>query len=109
MLKQISKIKSITAGYFNVMRYNKLNLVGFIIVTLFFLIAIFANYITPYDPYTMNLSAMFEPPSWDHPLGTDDFGRDVLSRLLFGSRVSLTVGLIAYIYLILKRIKHNRN
>lgn len=95
VLKQMSKIKSITADYFKIMRDNKLNLVGFIIVTLFFLIALFANYITPYDPYAMNLDVMVEPPSWEHPLGTDDFGRDVLSRLLFGSRVSLTVGLIA--------------
>lgn len=56
--------------------------------------AIFAPLISPYDPNLQDYSALTEAPSLVHPLGTDDIGRDVLSRIIYGSRVSLQVGLI---------------
>ncbi len=60
-------------------------------------IAILAGYVAPDSPTTMDLSAFLAAPSPAHPLGTDDNGRDVLSRLVYGGRVSLTVGLAAVI------------
>ncbi len=57
--------------------------------------AVFAGIIAPYDPNLQDYSAFTKAPSWQHLLGTDDLGRDVLSRIIYGSRVSLEVGIIA--------------
>ncbi len=57
--------------------------------------AVLAPLITPYNPNAINVSALLQGPSWAHPLGTDALGRDVLSRMLYGARVSLWVGFIA--------------
>lgn len=72
---------------------------GVMLVMLVAISAIFAPWIAPHDPIAQNLSASKLPPawikggSWDYPLGTDVLGRDILSRIIYGSRVSLTVGL----------------
>jgi peptide/nickel transport system permease protein len=63
--------------------------VGLVIVTLFIAIALFAPLIAPYSPYEQDLYAVLAPPSAAHWLGTDNLGRDVLSRTLYGARVSL--------------------
>src|SRR5713226_10398450 len=55
-------------------------------------VAVGANAIAPYDPLTVDFGAMLGPPSAEHWLGTDAFGRDVLSRLIYGSRTALIVG-----------------
>ena len=65
------------------------------LVLFLILVALFAPLIAPFDPTKVDGSVSLEPPSWTHPFGTDDVGRDVLSRVIFGSRVSLSVGLIA--------------
>ena len=70
-------------------------IVGFSIILLLILIAIFAPLIAPYDPYQQNLAIALQHPSAHHWLGTDEFGRDILSRVIYGSRVSLEVGIIA--------------
>ena len=57
--------------------------------------AIFAEVLAPYDPLATQPEIRLAAPSWEHPFGTDDIGRDVLSRVIFGSRVSLWVGLLA--------------
>jgi len=63
-------------------------------ITLFMvLLAVFAPVIAPYPPVGMNIPSMLKPPSADHLFGTDEFGRDVLSRVIFGARISLRVGL----------------
>jgi peptide/nickel transport system permease protein len=67
---------------------------GFVILTLLCLASIAAPWIAPFDPIQIKLAAKLQPPSWHHLLGTDHFGRDVLSRLLYGSRVSLSIGLM---------------
>ena len=80
---------------------NRAALVGFIIVMLIILTAIFAPIVAPYPPDIQNLSDRLIPPMWDakgvssHILGTDDFGRDLFSRIVFGSRISLMVGAIS--------------
>ncbi|OAQ21151.1 ABC transporter permease [Thermosulfurimonas dismutans] len=59
------------------------------------LIALFAPYIAPYDPLAIDVQHVLEPPTLKHPLGTDLLGRDLLSRMIYGTRVSLEVGLVA--------------
>ena len=70
-------------------------LIGLVIVLLFILMAIFAPLISPYDPYQQDLPSALKGPSAQHLLGTDEFGRDTLSRIIYGSRVSLMVGVLA--------------
>ncbi len=71
---------------------NKLALGGSFIVVLFFVVSIFAPLLSPHDPGEINLQNVLAPPSADNPLGTDELGRDVLSRMVWGSRISLKVG-----------------
>lgn len=66
---------------------------GAVIIAILVLIAIFAPWIAPYDPIKISLSERLLNPSWSHWLGTDNYGRDTLSRLIFGARTSLFVGL----------------
>jgi peptide/nickel transport system permease protein len=54
--------------------------------------AVFAEMIAPYDPETIDFAAMLEAPSWAHPFGTDAFGRDILTRIIYGARTALTIG-----------------
>jgi len=76
-------------------RAKPLGTAGAIIVLLMALTAILAGVVAPYDPVETDYGAMFAPPSAAHWLGTDAFGRDVLSRLIFGSRTALLVGFAA--------------
>lgn len=62
------------------------------VIVLLVLMAIFAPLLAPYDPNAQNLSGIYAPPSAQHLLGQDDLGRDLLSRVIYGSRVSLMVG-----------------
>jgi len=68
---------------------------GLAVLLLLVFMAVFAPIIAPYNPLQQDLLATLQPPSAEHLLGTDDLGRDVLSRVIYGSRVSLEVGLIA--------------
>lgn len=74
---------------------NKLSLTGAAIVIALISAALLAPVISPYDPMTINVHNVLSPPSLEHPFGTDDLGRDVLSRIILGSRVSLSVGFVA--------------
>ncbi len=74
---------------------NRLAIVGLVILTLLILAAILAPNLTPYEPTAMDTSLRFQPPGQHHPMGTDQFGRDLFTRILFGGRVSLTVGIIS--------------
>jgi len=74
---------------------NRMAVLGTTMLLAFVVCAIFADYIAPHDPLEMDLMKPFQGPgSPGHLLGTDNFGRDILSRLIFGSRISLTVGLV---------------
>jgi peptide/nickel transport system permease protein len=75
-------------------------LIGGTVIFLLLLVAVFAAYLAPHDPYAQDLMARMKPPvflggSWEHPLGTDHLGRDYLSRLIYGARVSLLIGSVA--------------
>ena len=65
------------------------------VILIFLAIAIFAPLIAPYDPLAQSIARINRPPSWENWLGTDQFGRDVLSRMIYGSRNSLLFGLIS--------------
>ena len=72
---------------------NKLAFIGFIFFTIILLACIFAPILTTYQPDTVDLSSMNRPPSAQHIFGTDKLGRDVFSRILYGGRVSIQVGM----------------
>lgn len=76
-------------------RRNRLTMTGAMIVLLLFFFAALAPYISPYDPGYINTKNALQAPSRDHLLGTDQLGRDVLSRMIWGSRISLLVGFVA--------------
>jgi peptide/nickel transport system permease protein len=67
---------------------------GTVIIALLILTAIFAPFLAPYDPLDQNLRATLQQPSREHLLGTDELGRDLLSRIIYGSRISLLVGAV---------------
>jgi len=70
-------------------------LIGALLVSLLVLVALFAPLIAPYDPLAVKPSALLKPPSAEHWLGTDALGRDQFSRIVYGARISLQLGLIA--------------
>lgn len=74
---------------------NKTSIIGAIIALIMILMAILAPWICPYDPLKQNVYYRLTPPELTHPLGTDVYGRDVLSRVLWGARISLLVGTVS--------------
>ncbi|MBM7662571.1 peptide/nickel transport system permease protein [Bacillus mesophilus] len=84
-----------TKAFYKKLAKNKAALAGGFIVVLFTLLAIFAPVIAPHDPIHIEITKKLEGPSAEHWLGTDDKGRDILSRLLYGARISLTVGVLS--------------
>lgn len=72
---------------------NKLAMAGLVVIILIILVAVFADFIAPYDYKTQDYVNRLAPLSWEHPLGTDEFGRDILSRIIYGARTSLLVAL----------------
>ena len=74
---------------------NKQAMIGLAMLFLLIFAAVFANVIAPYDPVEQNLLIRLQGPSAAHWFGTDELGRDIFSRILYGARISLTVGLIA--------------
>src|SRR5699024_3410103 len=86
---------STVKDFLNRFFHNKLAVTGSIILLLFLLMAIFAPVLAPYDPFYMDSSAPLAPPSAAHLLGTDNMGRDILSRIFSGARISLRVSLVS--------------
>jgi peptide/nickel transport system permease protein len=82
-------------GVWGRFRRHKLAAVGFGILIILTIMAIAAPLLTQHGPYSVDLSAYRSPPGGDHPLGTDSAGRDVLARLMYAGRVSLSVGIVA--------------
>ena len=86
-----SEFKRVVSVFFG----RPLPVVGLVIIVVFVLTAIFAPLIAPYDPYKMNIPEKLKAPSREHLLGTDSLGRDTFSRVIYGSRTSLIVGMSA--------------
>jgi peptide/nickel transport system permease protein len=78
----------------NRFKKNKRAMVGLWMVLVFIVVAIFAPLIAPYDPIEQNMQIMLEKPSLKHPFGTDEFGRDLLSRIIYGAQISLAIGTV---------------
>ncbi len=74
-----------------------LTICAFVIVGILILLSLFPFFFAPDDPLHMELLQRLEPPSWDHPFGTDEFGRDVLSRVIYGTRISLATAALVVI------------
>jgi ABC-type dipeptide/oligopeptide/nickel transport system permease subunit len=72
-----------------------LPVIGLVLIVLLIITAIFAPLLAPYDPYKMDIINKLQPPSTKHLLGTDSLGRDTLSRVIYGSRTSLIVAIVA--------------
>ncbi|MGL4648914.1 MAG: ABC transporter permease [Caldilineaceae bacterium] len=83
------------------LRRNRAAMVGLILIGLLIFTAIFAPWLAPYGYDEVDFTAITQPPSAEHWLGTDSLGRDVLSRLIFGTRVSLTVAVVAQMVILL--------
>jgi peptide/nickel transport system permease protein len=79
----------------NLMKRKPLGAAAASIILLIVFTAIFADVLAPYDPLFTHPEIRLAPPSWQHPFGTDDIGRDVFSRIIYGARISLWVGLLA--------------
>lgn len=77
------------------LRRNRAALVGMGVIIMLVMVAILAPVLTRYDPNKTDMKARLQRPSLAHPLGTDNFGRDMFSRVLYGSRISLYVGFVA--------------
>src|SRR5918994_3572201 len=73
---------------------NRLSIIGLIIIAILIIVAIFAPWIATHDVGATNLSIRYLPPSLQHLFGTDSTGRDIFSRVVFGARISLQVGII---------------
>ncbi len=84
----------VRASIINMFRTNHAALAGLIVILLIILAAVFAPLITRYDPNALNLANMRKPPSAEHWFGTDDMGRDVFSRVIYGGRLSLMIGFV---------------
>jgi peptide/nickel transport system permease protein len=77
------------------LRRRKSAVFGLVVMVLFVLIAVLAPWIAPYDPTQQTWTAIRKPPSWQHWFGTDESGRDLLSRVIFGARASLLAGVVS--------------
>lgn len=93
MKKFIKKIKN--SRVVKVLFARKSVVACLIILAIMILAAIFAPFVTAYDPYKQDLKSMLQGMSLAHPLGTDSMGRDLLTRIIYGGRVSFTVGLVS--------------
>jgi peptide/nickel transport system permease protein len=86
---------TLPAIIWNRFRRNRLSVAGAAGVGVLVFVALLAPLLAPYEPSAIDLDNILSPPNIAHPLGTDDLGRDVLSRMVYGSRVSLSVGFVA--------------
>lgn len=88
-------IRSPLREFWRKFRRNRTAMVAGLCLLLLAVAAAAAPWLTPYDPAAFDYDRILEGPSWDHWAGTDAYGRDVLSRILWGGRISLTVGLLS--------------
>src|SRR5258708_7357639 len=91
----IPRFTMVSAKLWRRLMHNRLALAGALMLAAVAIAAVWAPLLSPFDPLEMNPTHLLEPPSTDHWLGTDEFGRDILSRVIWGARISLYVGSIA--------------
>ncbi len=86
---RVSEFRRVVRVFFG----RKLAVLGLAFIVLLILVAIFAPWLAPHDPFTQDIKNTLAQPSLSHPLGTDELGRDLLSRIIYGSRISLLIGI----------------
>ncbi len=91
---EIQPDEGILHSILSMFRANKAALLGLILILLILLMSVFAPVIARYDPNALDLTSMRKAPSWEHWFGTDDMGRDVFARVVYGSRTSLMIGFV---------------
>lgn len=91
----VRRPQSQTAIIVRQFRRSTTGMIGAVVMLLLICIALAAPVVAPYSPYTQDFGAAMQPPSREHWFGTDDVGRDILSRIIHGARISLRVGLIS--------------
>jgi peptide/nickel transport system permease protein len=94
-LTRFSRQDSMAAFYWRRFRKHKMALAGALMVLVISVLVTLAPIFTPYSQFDQNLRNRFQPPSGEHWMGTDDLGRDIWTRVLYGGRISLAVGLLA--------------
>ncbi len=93
--KEVSKTQSQLSRIFKQWRRNRRAVVGAVILLIIVFMAIFAPFVTRYEPQKQNMRNRLQPPSSEHIFGTDQFGRDTYSRVVYGARLSLRVGFLS--------------
>jgi len=97
MAKQQLKKQSQGKMVWKRLKKSKTSMLGLIVIVLLVLMAIFADVIAPYDPAAQDFKSAFQYPSLEHLMGTDNFGRDIFSRVVYGARVSLFVAAVSVV------------
>jgi peptide/nickel transport system permease protein len=93
-----TSLGAIAVGQF---RRSLVGLVGLALVAVFLAVTALAPVLAPYDPIYADFANVLAPPTWQHPFGTDDIGRDILSRVIYGARISLSAGLAPVMFALL--------
>lgn len=91
---QVEKGRSLWQDAWKRLKRNPTAMFGLGLIIFLGIVAIFAEWLVPYDPVAIDLSANLQPPSKAHWFGTDYFGRDILSRIIYGAQISMTVGFV---------------
>lgn len=78
-------------AFWRLYRTDLTGVLGITVIGILLVVALFAPALAPYDPFAQSLTTALQPPSWAHPAGTDELGRDILSRLLYGARTTLLI------------------
>lgn len=90
-IREVARGRPVLEG----LRRDRTARIGVVIVSFFALVAVFAPLLAPYDPNAVDVLRKFAALSWGHPMGTDNLGRDVLSRIIYGARISIGSAIIA--------------
>jgi peptide/nickel transport system permease protein len=93
--EQATRSTSLLVAFLRRFMHNRLAMIGALIIGVMLIFAVFAPLIAPYDPLNQDLDHVLEPESAQHPMGTDDLGRDMLSRIIYGARLSLLAAIYA--------------
>ncbi|MGD9827974.1 MAG: ABC transporter permease, partial [Hyphomicrobiaceae bacterium] len=94
-IEELTAKRSFWQSLMRTARKQPVGAVGAVLVLLMVIAAVFAPVLSSYDPTANNFADMHQPPSWEHLLGTDQFGRDIFARILYGARTALFVGFAA--------------
>lgn len=99
--EELRDIEGLWKSAFRRLRKNKLAAISMWFLLALILVAVFGPMLIPYEYSKQNYDLVTQGPSWAHPMGTDQLGRDIMSRLVFGARVSLTVGIVVQLVILI--------